>query len=407
MTTYRYKGLSANGAVVEGLVEAFDETEAVEKAHESCRVLLCVVPERTGKIRDIANLDVALLFARKAKPKALALLCSQLAIALKAGMPLVASLRIVAENESNKYLKQILKDVADDVHAGNRLADAFAMRGSSLPHLFIETVRVGEESGRLDDCFAHLQTYYQDAATVSNQVANALTYPILLLTVAIVVVNVIMLKAVPVFEECFATLGVKLPLPTRLFIIMSHFLTDHIVPLAATLMAIVGGLVLFGRTDAGRRFFAAVALKFPGIRLVNRMNAAYQFASTLCTTLAAGLPLVQAASITAEVIDNVLIREDVLLATQGVVEGNALGDGLRQSKWFPSLLLEMTAVGEQTAKLEDTLTVVGTYYSKEVSAAVERALRLLEPIIIIVLACIVAFILLCVYLPLFTMYGTV
>lgn len=407
MTTYRYKGLSANGAEVNGVIEAFDEQDAVSKARENCRVLINVEPVSGGKMDELLHADLGTLFnGGKVKPKKLALLCSQLSIELRAGLPLVSALRLVAENEADTRLKKMLSEVADDVHAGNALAESFLQRGPYLPKTFIETVRAGEESGKLDDCFDRLQTYYENSANVGSKVGSALTYPALLLVVAVVVVAIIMIKAVPVFEDAFGSMA-NLPGPTRVLIAVSHFMTDNILLLIAIIAAIVLFVVIFGKTDAGSHLYARLALNFPGIGQVNRMNAASQLASTLSTMLAAGLPLVKASKITASVVDNILIGEDIDAAAEGVVEGKRLGDGLKESKWLPSLLLEMTAVGEETGKLEETLTVVDEYYTKEVGVAVERALGILEPVIVILMATIVIFILLSVYLPLFTMYGNI
>lgn len=407
MKTYKYKGMSANGAEIEGVIEAFDKQDAMNKARENCRVLLSVEPVGSGKMNDLMQADIGVLLSGgKIKPKILALLCSQLAIELKAGLPLVSSLRLVAENESDKRMKTMLTEVADDVHAGNGLADSFAERGSFLPRTFIETVRAGEESGKLDDCFDRLQTYYERTAEVQGKVGSALVYPILLLIVAIAVIVIIMVKAVPVFEQSFASMGNTLPWPTRALIAVSHFFTNNILIILAVVVALILFFFLFGKTDKGRHAYARMALTFPGIDRVNRMNGATQFSSTLGTMLAAGLPLVQATKITADVMDNVLISEDIDSAAEGVVQGSRLSDGLKESKWLPSLLLEMTNVGEETGRLEETLTVVNDYYTKEVHTAVDRALSILEPVIVIVMAALVVFILLSVYLPLFSMYGS-
>lgn len=407
MTTYRYEGMSASGGKVEGVVEAFDEQDAVARAKENCCVLIKVEPVSGGKLNDIMNADLGDLFSGgKFKPKSLSLLCSQLAIELKAGLPLVTSLQLVAENEEDQKVKKLLTEVADDVHAGNGLADSFALRGPKLPRTFIETVRAGEESGRLDDCFSRLQRYYDNAAAVGSKVASAMIYPIMLIAVAVVVVVIIMVFAVPVFEESFSSLGNELPAVTQLLIDISHFMTDNVILLLALAVAITAGIILFGKTDNGRHFYAKLALVFPGLDMINRMNAASQFASTLSTMLSAGLPLVQATRITAATAENLLIAEDIDAACEGVIEGNRLGDGLRKSKWFPSLLLEMTAVGEETGKMEETLNVVSEYYTKEVDEAVKRALGIMEPCITLVLAALVVFILLAVYMPIFGMYGS-
>ena len=405
MVTYRYKGMSASGAEVEGIVEAFDEQDALARARENCRVLVSVEPVNNSKLNAIMNADLGQLFSGgKIKPKALSLLCSQLSIELRAGLPLVASLKLVAENEEDKNLKRILEEVADDVHAGNGLADAFEARGPKLPRTFIETVRAGEESGTLDSCFDRLQKYYEDSAGVAAKVASAMVYPAMLLSVAVIVVGIIMIFAVPVFEETFASMGNELPGVTKILIAMSHFVTENILVLIAMVITVALAIYFFARSDAGQHFFARMALTIPGIKLITSMSAASQFAATLSTMLAAGLPLLQATKITASTANNLLISEDITTAANGVVAGATLSDGLKQSPWLPGLLLEMLSVGEETGNMEETLQVISEYYTKEVDTAVKRALEIMNPAITMVLAGIVVFILLSVYLPLFSMY---
>lgn len=405
MITYRYKGRSASGAPIEGVVEAFDKQDALIKAKENCRVLESVERVSGGKLDDIMKADLGVLISGgKIKPKKLTLLCSQLSIELRAGLPLVSALHLVAENEEDKQLKRLLTEVADDVHAGNHLADAFAARGPGLPRTFIETVRAGEESGKLDETFEKLKKYYENADMVASKVASALVYPIMLISVAIIVIAIIMIFAVPVFEQSFGSMGNELPGPTKALIAMSNFMVGNWPLLLAILAALGLALFFYGKTDHGRHVYARLALTFPGISIVTRMNAASQFSATLSTMLASGLPMVSATRITANTADNLLISEDIEKAVASIVEGNRLADGIKDSKWFPSLLKEMVTVGEETGKLEDTLNVVSGYYAKEVDAAVKKALDILNPCITIVLAIIVVFILLSVYLPLFSMY---
>ena len=408
MKAFRYEGLSASGAKIDGIIEAHDASEAAMLARERCRVLVKVDPVGSGKANDIFHADIGvLLTGGRIKPKKLALLSSQLAIELRAGLPLVQSLKLVAENEEDKHLKQVLEDVAEDVHAGHGLADSFEKRAPRLPSTFVETVRAGEASGRLDECFSRLKTYFENSAAVASKVGSAMIYPAMLIAVAIVVVVIIMVFAVPVFEDSFASMGNELPLPTKILIAISHFMTDNILLLIAIVAALVFGVVLYGKTDNGRHTFAMLALKFPGIKLVNTMNAAAQFSATLATMLSSGLPLVQATQITAATTSNLLISEDIEAAALGIIEGNTLTAGLSKSQWLPRLLLEMTAVGEQTGNMEETLLIVSDYYTKEVDEAVKRALDILNPIITICLALLVVFILLSVYLPIFSMYGSV
>lgn len=408
MTTYSYEGLSASGAKVKGIVQAFDEQDAIIRAKSSCSVVIKVSEQKQGGLQGLMNADLGELFGGgKIKDKELSLLCSQLAIELKAGLPIVRSLRLVAENEQNKTLKKILTQTADDVEAGHGLADSFEQRGPGLPSTFIETVRAGEESGRLDDSFTRLKKYYKNAGAVKSKVTSALIYPIMLIVVAIVVVAIIMIKAVPVFEDSFASMGNELPGVTKALIATSHFFTNNILIIIAVIAAAALAVFFYGKTEAGMALYAKIALTFPGIGMVNKMNAASEFASTMATMLASGLPMVQASRITSNVVSNYLIKKDLNAATEGVVSGQRLGDGLKKSKWLPSLLVEMASVGEETGNLEDTLEVVSDYYTDEVNLAVERALGILEPIIVMVMAAIVVFILLSVYMPLFSMYGNI
>ena len=408
MKAFRYEGLSASGAAVEGVVEANDRDDAARKAREYCRVLVKVEPVSAGKLNDFMNADIGLLLSGgKIKPKKLALLCSQLAIELKAGLPLVRSLRLVADNEDDKNLKKILEDVADDVQAGHSLAKSFQTRAPRLPSTFIETIRAGEASGRLDDAFDRLKVYFENSAAVASKVGSAMIYPAMLIAVAVVVIFIIMIFAVPVFEDSFSSMGNSLPLPTAILIGISNFMTENILLLICILAIILISFILFGKTELGRHTYARLAMTFPGISLVNQMNAASQFASTLSTMLESGLPLLQATRITSATANNLLVQEEIETAAQGILEGRTLAYGLGKCQYLPSLLVEMTAVGEETGHLEETLTVVSDYYTKEVDTAVKRALGILEPCITIVLALLVVFILLSVYLPIFTMYGSV
>lgn len=403
MTTFHYKGLTHGGNEVEGIIEAFDEKEALLKAREHCRTLISVEP--VSKISGVLNADLGTLFSGgKIKPKHLSLLCSQLSIELKAGLPLVASLRLVADNEEKEHVKKMLNEVADDVHAGNGLADSFALRGPYLPRTFIETIRAGEESGKLDESFERMKAYYENSAEVSSKVGSAFIYPALLITVAVIVIVIIMTVAVPVFEESFASMGNELPGVTKVLISISHFFVDYWMIMLLVIVAAALGIMLFGKTDKGKHFYAKIEMTFPGLCLVNQMNAATQFAATMSTMLSAGLPLVQATQITAATASNLLISEDIMSACNGVIEGNRLSDGLKESKWLPNLLLEMTSVGEETGRMEETLDVINEYYTKEVDVAVKRALEILNPAITMVLAGLTVFILLSVYLPIFSMY---
>ena len=409
MASFRYRGTASGGTPVEGVIEATNREDAAGKAHAFCEIVTSV--ERlydTARFGGVLNTDLGDLGHRPMKDKELSLLCSQLAIETKAGLPIVHSLDLVAENTADRRLRRVVKAASGDVQAGGTLAASLETNGrDALPPTFIETVRAGEESGRLDECFSRLKEHYLNSGNIHSKAVSAVIYPIFLVVVAILVVVIIMVKAVPVFASAYKNIGTELPGVTKALISISNFFASSWIPLLAVVLGVAAAAKLYGRTEKGKRTYARLALTFPGTGRVNVMNAACQFSSTMSAMLASGLPMVQAVNITSRVIGNYLVRLDVRRAAEDVVAGRRLCDGLKKSKWLPSMLLEMTAVGEETGSLEETLRIVGKYFANEVDTAVSRALSIMEPVIIIVMAFLVAFILLSVYLPMFNLYSHV
>ena len=399
MQTFQYRAISRDGARVRGVIEAFDEYDAVTRIRESCAVVTKItrVEERTtGKTE---------LFVPKISEKALTVMCSQFAIILSSGLPVVRAVELIAGQTSDKTLKKILTQVAGDVSGGFGLAQSFESKGKGLPSTFIETVRSGEMSGTLDISFKRLQEYYDKASKTKAKVKNAMVYPIFTIVVAIVVVIIIMVVAVPTFTSSFASMGSELPLPTRMLIGMSDFFSKYILLLAGVAAGIVVGAKLIERREKGRLFFSKVKLKLPVLGKISVMKSASQFANTMSTLLSSGLPIIKAVEITGKVMDNYYIGQQILLQVPQLEEGKTLGVSLRKCKLLPELLIEMAGVGEETGTLESTLNVVGAYYDNETELASSKALTMLEPMIICFLAIVVCFILLSVYAPMFSMYG--
>ena len=400
MATFKYKAISKDGADVNGVIEAYDEFDAVDKIKQNCSLVTSIteVIEKEQKSNELFG-------PRKIKEKTLAILCSQFAIILNAGLPVVRAVELIAAQTADKNLRNILFKVAEDVASGHNLAQSFENKGQGLPTTFIETIRSGEESGTLDIAFEKLHKYYDKSAKVKSKVASAMAYPAFTCTVALVVIIVIMVFAVPSFTAAFADMGTALPLPTRMLIATSNFFSSYGIILAVIIVAIIIGLKVYSKTEKGRMAFGEFRLKLPLLGSVAIMKGASQFANTMSTMQTAGLPVIQAVKITARVMDNYYMGRQLLGITGGLEEGRHLGECLRTCSFFPEMLIEMTSVGEETGSLESTLDVIGAYYDNEVEQKTARALSLLEPIIICVLAVFVVMILLSVYLPMFTMYG--
>ncbi len=400
MTTYKYEAVSLNGAVVTGVVQAHDKNDAILQIKENCAVI-----NRLTEVRGSALAER--LKARKVNEKTLSLMCRQFSIILTAGMPIVKSVELVGHQVEDRMLKNLLLQVAGDVAAGYRLADSCELRGPGLPPTFVETVRAGEESGSLEQSFATLAEFYKKKTTLHGKVVTALTYPAFVLAVAVAVIIVIMTFAVPTFTSAFGQMGTDLPGVTRALVAISHFFEKYILYILIALVGLVLAWRTYCSTERGKLTRGRLRLKLPVLGRVNRMNVASQFANTLSAMLSSGLPVMKALHITARTVNNYLVSSAIMNVVAGVESGGTIGEGLRATGLLPELLCEMTAMGEQSGSLEDTLLVIGAYYDNEVEQSTNRAVSLLEPIIICVLAVFVVFVLLAVYLPMFSLYNTI
>ncbi|NTU89207.1 MAG: type II secretion system F family protein [Actinobacteria bacterium] len=400
MNAYKYNALTTAGTEVTGVVEAYTQDEAIAKLKSDYDIIVQI--SATGSNTGL-NINIG---GQKVNEKSLSLMCNQFGIILGSGLPIVRTVELVAEQTSDKVLKSILLHVADDISAGYGLADSFVSYGKSLPTTFVETIRAGEESGNLQEVFIRLSTYFEKKSRTKGKVISAMMYPAFVMVVAVVVVAIIMLYAVPAFSSSFANLGVELPFVTKALIATAAFMKKYIIVILAFIALAIVAAKLVGKTNGGKTFYSRAALKLPIFGRINRMNAATQYASTMSIMLTAGLSIIKAVDVTARSMSNYAVSHE-LSAVLGVLEaGKRLGFCLTKIDAFPDLIAEMTSVGEDTGSLETTLGTISEYYDNEVQVATERALAILEPTIIVFLAVFVVLVLLSVYIPMFSMYGS-
>ena len=385
MPTFTYTGITAAGQQIDGVVEAFDEIEAMERAREQCRVVQSVVPVREGK--NLLSMDIT---KPKAKQKNLAVMCAQFATILNAGVPAARATSLVADQVTDKYLKRVLADVAADVASGHSLAESFQSKGENLPRVFIETVRAGEESGHLPESFQRLHGYFDKRAKVSAKVQSAMTYPIFVAVIAVVVLAIMMVMVIPSMTGMIASLGADTPAMTQFLIDASNFVTDNFLLIAVVLALIVVGVKLFGTTELGA---------------VGVCSGAAQFANTMAMLVTAGLPATRAVAITSRVMSNYVLSREVGRLEAGLEEGRTLGEGLEASTYLPRTLVEMVAVGEHTGELEETLETMGAFYDDETQRVTNKAISIMEPALLVLMALFAGFIVIALYLPMFSLYA--
>jgi len=405
MAIYRYEGTSREGLPVSGTLDAATKEQATALAQRRCSQVTRLAPDHWENLNRLLRMDMdVLLTGGRIRPKKLALLCTQLEISLRAGLPLVPSLELAARTAPDAYIKEVLQHTASDVQAGESLSDALRSRCPGLPEMFLQTVHAGEASGTLSDSFRRLADHYSRAAATGAQIGSAFLYPAMLLLVALGVIAVILIYAVPVFEESFADMGQALPGPTAALIALSGFLRGHWLLLLACLSCAMLAAVLLGRTPKGQLLFGHLALMLPGIGPLVKMNAAARYAETLGSLLEAGIPLLQAAATAAETVTNRPLRQALDAAGRGIGQGRGFAEGLRTSL-LPPLLGELAALGEETGQLAETLMLVSRHFAAETQNRLKGLLSILEPCVTFLLAVVVIFILLCVYLPVFGLYG--
>lgn len=401
METYSYKALTAEGVEIKGVVQAPDEFTAVRQIREKCPVITSITPVRGDFLSRLLKTEIG---NTRIKIRSLALMCSQFAITLKSGLPIGRAMEMIANQTEDKKLKKILTDSAEVVLGGTTVANAFERYKTVFPVTFIETIRAGEMSGNLDQSFENLQHYFENNAKIQEKVKSALSYPIFVAIVAVIVLIVIMAKVVPALTQTFASLGGTLPLPTRMLIAISGFFADWWILFLILILALIIGWKLMGRWEKGRTVLARMQLEMPVIGKIAIANGSAQFANTMSVMLASGLNLDRATEVTSNVMDNYLLQLDVNGMIRKIEEGKSLGNCIQTCEYFPATLKEMSSVGEETGELDKTLSVIGDYFSNEAERRTKNAISMLEPTLLIFMALVAGFIVISIYLPMFTMY---
>lgn len=399
MATFKYKAISTDGANVSGVVEAYDEIEAVGIIKQSCKIVTSVAEvEPTVEKKDIFG-------GSKVDIKNLALFCSQFGIILRAGLPMVRSIELIAGQTEDKVIKSMLEKVADDVASGHSLADSFESKGKGLPTTFIETIRAGEESGTLDQSCERLERALNSQYKTKKKIRGAMAQPVFMLVLIVIVMAIMMVAVFPVFDDMFASLGAELPGLTKGLIAISNFLRNNIIILVIVAVALVFGIRIYKNTEHGRMFFAKLTLKIPGVKTISNTGAANTFANTCGTLMSSGLSVIRAVETTSRVIGNYFIATQLNSIIPWLEEGRSLGDSMREISCFPNILTEMCAIGEDSGSLDDTLETMSEYYEAELENAISKALGILNPAITIFMGVGVGAIVIGLYLPLFSMYG--
>jgi len=399
MANFSFKGRSRSGEAVSGERVA-DSRQALALALRRDQIFLLDAEEK--KASSWRNMQ----FGGAPTAKDVAVFTRQFSVMIDAGVPLVQCLQILGEQQENKKFMAAIQAVQKEVESGNNLAGAMKMHSKVFDDLYTNMVAAGEAGGILDTIFQRLSIYIEKAVKLKRAVRSALVYPTAVVLIAGGVITLILWKVVPQFTILFESMGVDLPLPTRIVITSSKFIGG----LGGVLTGIGIGIGIFTLkayygTPKGRYNVDKLLLKVPIFGPLMRKIAVARFTRTMATLIASGVPILDCLEITAHTSGNAVIEEAIMNVKSAIEQGRTIVDPLKESGVFPSMVTQMIGVGEQAGALEKMLTKIADFYEEEVDSAVGDLMTAMEPLMIVVLGTVVGGIVISMYLPIFTLVG--
>lgn len=392
MATYSYVAKDKFGRAVNGSLEGISEAEATEILHRQDLIVISVELEKKRAVREKKKkikLDDLVIFSR------------QLATMIDAGIPLVQCLGILADQIDNLSLRNVVSVVRQDIVGGMSFCDALAKHPAVFSSLFINMVRAGEASGMLDEVLDRLASYLEKTAGLNRKINASLVYPAVVVSIAIVITAVLLLKVVPTFKGIFDTLGGDLPLPTKLLIAASDVLRKCFIFVAAGLVLAGIGIKKYINTPKGRYHFDKQKLKIPVLGELFKKVALAKFSRTFSTLVKSGVSVLNALDIVAAATGNKIVEEAIIACRTSVREGETIYKPLSKSGIFPPMVCRMVSVGEQTGQLEKMLTKIADFYDEQVDAAVTGLTSMIEPLIIVFLGVVIGGIVIALFMPIF------
>ena len=402
MPVFIWKGRTRHGTIKKGEVEAVNE--AAVMAQLRAQMLLPVSVKQ--KSRDVSDL---LTFLKPGiKIRDLVIFTRQFATMIDAGLPLVQCLDILGNQQPNATFKVIIKEIKSDVEQGSTFAEALRKHPKPFDSLYVNLVAAGEVGGILDTILNRLAIYLEKADALRRKVKGAMVYPTTVLVVAVAVVMLMLVKIIPTFERMFKDFGGELPGPTQVVVNMSHFMQAWIGPfLVVTVLAVISFFQARKRSPTFRRRTDALALKLPVFGSLLRKVAVARFTRTLGTMIASGVPILDGLDIVAKTAGNMIIEDALNDVRTAISEGKTIAEPLAESGVFPSMVVQMIAVGEETGAMENMLSKIADFYDAEVDEAVDALTAMLEPIMMVGLGGTVGGMLIAMYLPIFKIADTI
>lgn len=399
MKTYEYQARDRKtGRPITGVLEAESEVTVLDRLREMGYLPVSVKAKRSGGIgqeihipgiTDRVKLDTLATFAR------------QFATMISAGLPLVRSLAILATQTENKTLAKALIEVRQDIERGGSLSKSLALHPKIFDRLFVSMVRSGEVGGVLDRVLLDLADTLENSASIRRKIKSAMTYPVAVLILVVLILTAMLVFIVPQFKSIFASLGGTLPLPTRILIDVSNIFVHYFIFVIIAVAIVVYLIRRYLRTPTGTELKDRTALKIPVFGKLIHKSAVVRFCHTLASLVRSGVPLLEALDITKGTANNVVFVHAIGEMQEGVRQGISLGTTMASHDVFPPMVVQMITVGEETGEVDTMLDKVADFYAEQVEAMVTSLASLLEPVLIVILGSVVGSMVISLYLPMF------
>jgi len=402
MPQFAYKAKKDDGSVVTGTLQGESERSALDSLGRMGLFPIQIESREEDKATVRAAASPRQV-ARRVKAADIALFTRQLADLLRAGVPLNRALNTLATQTTNLTLAETVREIDKQVSSGATLSEALGRFPRIFSGLYTSMVRAGEAGGFLEDVLHRLALFIEKDQELRSRISSAMAYPILLIVIGTFAIAFLMVFFIPRFSEIFKKMGDGLPLPTQIVMGVSYFMRDYWMFVFMGLVALLFGWTRLMAVAAGRRIFDRLKIRIPLFGDIVKKNAVSRFARTLGTLLKSGVAILGALEISKAAMANAVLMEDIDEASAGVKQGKGLAEILRQSRYFPAMVIDMIAVGEESGNLDEVLVNVADSYDVQVERAVRVFVALFEPALLLVMATLVGFIVIAMLLPVFTL----
>jgi type IV pilus assembly protein PilC len=395
MSAYAYVAReTATGREIRSSIEAATEQAAIA-ALLNRNLLVVSIQEKMGKKGKTSGGKVALadqvVFTR------------QLATMIDAGLAMVQSLQALADQTTNKVMRDIIKDVCTRVEGGDSFSEALQKHPKAFSRLYVCMVAAGEKGGLLAEILSRLAVYLENAARLRKKVKSAMMYPTVVTVVAILITIFLLVKVVPVFGEIFSSFGAKLPAPTQFLIDLSHFVQKFILLILLGGGGAVYSWFYFIKTPTGRTFWDTYRIKLPIFGSIAHKICLARFTRTLASLVRSGVPILEVLQIVSQTVGNVVMERAIKASALDIERGESISAALGKHPVFPVMIIRMVTAGEQTGKIDNMLERIADFLDEEIETTLSGLTALIEPILIVFLGVVVGGMVICMFLPIFKM----